>query len=132
MSRLSCFFFSECLTVIPVIPEAAVSQRQGPAGICSSTLEKLRGFTCLSEPSINFSYSERDHGAHEGSGEKATELKSQVPRPLNATQQPINKSSRCQPEQENDDEEEQEQEEDGSRPALSKKVPERNMLLFFL
>lgn len=96
---------------------------RGAAGICSSTLQKLRGFTCLSEPSVDLSYSEREQETHGGSGEKASELKSQVLHPPNVTHQPVNKSSRRQPEQENDDEEEEEQEEASSRQSSSKKVP---------
>lgn len=96
---------------------------RGAAGICSSTLQKLRGFTCLSEPSVDTCYSEREQETHGGSGEKASELKSQVLHPPNVTHQPVNKISRRQPEQENDDEEEEEEEEASSRQASSKKVP---------
>lgn len=97
--------------------EAVSPLSRGAAGICSSTLQKLRGFTCLSEPSVDISYSEREQETHGGSGQK----KSQVLHPPNVTHQPVNKSSRRQPEQENDDEEEEEQEEASSRPASSKK-----------
>lgn len=115
-----CFFVcSECLTVFLVSTEAVSPLSRGAAGICSSTLQKLRGFTCLSEPSVDISYSEREQETHGGSGQK----KSQVLHPPNVTHQPVNKSSRRQPEQENDDEEEEEQEEASSRPASSKKVP---------
>lgn len=100
-----------------------MSLSRGAPGICSSTLERLRGFTCLSEPN-NPTYSERDQKTHEGSAENVTLLKSQVPPHAIATHQAINKNSDCQPEQEKDDEEEDdEQEEDGPRQVSFNKVP---------
>lgn len=101
-----------------------MSLSRGAAGICSSTLERLRGFTCLSEPSINPTYSERDQKTHEGSTENVILPKSQVPPRTTATHQAINKNSDFQPEQEKDGEEEDdEQEEDGPRQASFNKVP---------
>lgn len=91
---------------------------RGAAGICSSTLQKLRGFTCLSEPSVDLSYSQKEQETHEGSGGKVSGLKGQVLRPPSVTHQPVRKGSRRQPDQENDDEEEEEDE-----ASSSKKVP---------
>lgn len=116
------FFSTEYLPVFPVLTEATASLSRGATAICSSTLEKLRGFTCLSEPSIHLSYSERDQEKHERFGEKVIRLKSQVPSPPNAAHQPINSGSCFQPEQENEDEEDDEQEEQSSRKVSTKKV----------
>lgn len=128
--RASCNFLNavlcfcgDCITVLPISTEAALSQRQGAAGVCSSTLKKLRGFTCLLEPSIDRTYSETEQGTHEGSGGKVSEQKTQVLRLPNVSHQPVYKSGRHQPEQENEDEEEEQQEEASSRLTSLKKVP---------
>lgn len=104
----------------PSSTESTSPSGRGVPGVCSSTLEKLRGFTCLTEPSVGLSDAERHQKTLDGSGDKASHQGSGVQPPHSVVDQRADKSRSQQPEEKNDDEEE---EEDSSELVASKKVP---------
>lgn len=108
-SILCCFYSLLSST------ESTSPSGRGVPGVCSSTLEKLRGFICLTEPSD----AERHHKTPDGSGVKASDRGSGVQPPHSVVDQRVDKSRSQQLEEENEDEEE----EDSSGLAASKKVP---------
>uniref|UniRef100_A0A8C9ZQX9 DNA mismatch repair protein MSH3 n=1 Tax=Sander lucioperca TaxID=283035 RepID=A0A8C9ZQX9_SANLU len=54
-------------TLFLLTPETTLRSSRGAAGLCSSTLEKLKGFTCSAEPSDTASSKICDEGSIEGS-----------------------------------------------------------------
>lgn len=109
-----------CLYSLPSSTENTSPSGRGVPGVCSSTLEKLRGFTCLTEPSVGLSDAERHQKTLDGSGVKASDRGSGVQPPHCVADRRVAKSRSQRLEEENEDEEE---EEDSSGLAASKKVP---------
>ncbi|XP_029294646.1 DNA mismatch repair protein Msh3 [Cottoperca gobio] len=73
--------------------KTTLTSSRGPAGLCFSTLEKLKGFTCSAEPS-------------DGATSKICDRGSSIWPPLDVTDHLSNKNRLPQPEEEHEDEEE--------------------------
>uniref|UniRef100_A0A8C9ZN62 DNA mismatch repair protein MSH3 n=1 Tax=Sander lucioperca TaxID=283035 RepID=A0A8C9ZN62_SANLU len=92
-------------TLFLLTPETTLRSSRGAAGLCSSTLEKLKGFTCSAEPSDTASSKICDEGSIEGS----------------------HKNSLQQTAEEHEDEEEEVKEKESFRLDATKQVPNLNV-----
>ncbi|XP_037634304.1 DNA mismatch repair protein Msh3 isoform X2 [Sebastes umbrosus] len=107
------------------IKETTLTPSRGAAGLCSSTLEKLKGFTCSSEPSVTphsvtpHSDTQREVKKTDGASSEICERGSSVRPPRDVKDQHSNKIQLRQPEDEHEDEEEM-KEEESSGPAATK------------
>ncbi|XP_044052269.1 DNA mismatch repair protein Msh3 isoform X2 [Siniperca chuatsi] len=75
-------------------------------GLCPSTLEKLKGFTCLAEPTVGRSDTQREDKKTGGARSKICDQGSSVWPPWDVTDQHIIKNRLQQTEEEHEDEEE--------------------------
>ncbi|XP_074495491.1 DNA mismatch repair protein Msh3 isoform X2 [Sebastes fasciatus] len=112
------------------IKETTLTPSRGAAGLCFSTLEKLKGFTCSSEPSVTphsvtphsvtpHSDAQREEKKTDGASSEICERGSSVQPPRDVKDQHSNKIRLRQPEEEHEDEEEM-KEEESSGPAATK------------
>lgn len=90
-------------------------------------MEKLKGFTCLTEPSVRCRESEGREKKTAGAGNKICDRRSSVPPPCEVTDQPGDKNGLQQPEEENEDEKEEVKEKESSALAATKQVPNINV-----
>ncbi|XP_070689505.1 DNA mismatch repair protein Msh3 [Pempheris klunzingeri] len=88
------------------------TKSRGAGGLCSSTLEKLKGFTCSAEPSVVHSGAQREEKERDGASNKICYQTSGV--------QHSGKNRLQQTEEEHEDEQEEVKEEGSSRLAAAK------------
>lgn len=88
--------------------ETEPAPSKGPGSLCSSTLEKLKGFVCTAEPSVKHSDSQRQEKeiASDHASSRICEQESSIWPPLDVTDQHSNKNRLQQTEEELKDEEE--------------------------
>lgn len=103
------------LTVFLLPTETAVTSGRGAGGLCSSTLEKLKGFTC----SADASDAQTEKKKTDGGSSKICYGASDV--------QHSNKNRLQRTEEEHEDEEDEVKEKEGSGLAATKQVPDLNV-----
>lgn len=103
------------LTAFLLSSEVTPTSGRGAGGLCSSTLEKLKGFTCSAEPSVGFGDARREEKKTDGAGSKICD---QASGDKNRFRQP-------EEEHEEDDKEEEEEVKEKESPGLAatKQVP---------
>ncbi|XP_073321644.1 DNA mismatch repair protein Msh3 isoform X2 [Pagrus major] len=83
------------------------TSNRAAGGLCSSTLEKLKGFTCSSEPSVGRCDTQREDKKTDGASSKICDQGSSIQPPRDVTDQHSNKNRPQQMEEEHDDDEEE-------------------------
>uniref|UniRef100_A0A7N9AQC6 DNA mismatch repair protein MSH3 n=1 Tax=Mastacembelus armatus TaxID=205130 RepID=A0A7N9AQC6_9TELE len=99
---------------------------KGAAGLCSSTLEKLKGFTCMAEPSVKHSDTQRVKKKTGGSSSKICDKGSSI-RPQDAPGKHSDESRLQQTEEEEEDEDEEGKGSVSSGLTATKQVPSINV-----
>uniref|UniRef100_A0A4W6CBH1 DNA mismatch repair protein MSH3 n=1 Tax=Lates calcarifer TaxID=8187 RepID=A0A4W6CBH1_LATCA len=102
--------------------ETKLTLSRGAGGLCSSTLEKLKGFTCMAEPSARHSDTEREEKKADGASSKIYIRGSSVLPPRDTPDQHSNKNRLQQAEDEHEDEEEEDKGKESSGLAATKQL----------
>ncbi|XP_070820528.1 DNA mismatch repair protein Msh3 isoform X2 [Chaetodon trifascialis] len=95
--------------------ETALTSSRGAGGLCSSTLEKLKGFTCSAESSVGHSDTQRPEKKTGGASSKIYDQGNSVWPPRDVSENRLQ-----QPEEEHEDEEEEVKEKESSGLAAEK------------
>ncbi|XP_036954118.1 DNA mismatch repair protein Msh3 isoform X3 [Acanthopagrus latus] len=95
--------------------KTTATSNRAAGGLCSSTLERLKGFTCSSEPSAGRHDTQREDKKTDGASSKICDQGSSTRPPRDVTDQQSNNDRPQQMEEEHD-----EDEEEGSGPAATK------------
>ncbi|XP_076588059.1 DNA mismatch repair protein Msh3 isoform X2 [Chaetodon auriga] len=88
--------------------ETALTSSRGAGGLCSSTLEKLKGFTCSAEHSVGYSDTQRPEKKTDGVSSKICDQGSSVWPPRDVSDD-VSENRLQHPEEEHEDEEEEEE-----------------------
>ncbi|XP_040011812.1 DNA mismatch repair protein Msh3 isoform X2 [Xiphias gladius] len=100
--------------------ETTLTSSRGTGGLCSSTLEKLKGFTCMGEPSVRHSDTQREGKKTDGASSEICDQGGSVWPPREVPNQHSNEKRLQQTEEEHEDEEEEVKEKESSGPAATK------------
>ncbi len=103
-----------------------LTSSRGAASLCSSTLEKLRGFSCSAEPSAGRSDTQREEKKTDGASSKICVQTSSAQPPRDAPDPCGDKNRLHPPEEEHEDEEEEVKGESSGLTAM-KQVPRINV-----
>ena len=105
-------------TIFLLSSETTATSNRAAGSLCSSTLERLKGFTCSSEPSAGRHDTQREDKKTDGASSKICDQGSSTRPPRDVTDQQSNNDRPQQMEEEHDEDEEA-----GSGPAATKQVP---------
>lgn len=92
---------------ILISSETKPTSSKGLGGLCSSTLEKLKGFTCIAEPSVKHSDSQREEKKIDYASRKICEQESSIWPPRDVKDQHNSETRLQETEEELEDEEEE-------------------------
>ncbi|XP_040899209.1 DNA mismatch repair protein Msh3 isoform X3 [Toxotes jaculatrix] len=99
--------------------ETKLTSSRGTGGLCSSTLEKLKGFTCVTDPCVRLSNSQREEKKTDGSSSKICVQGSSVWPQRDVQDQRSNTNRLQQTQEEHEDEEEEVKEKECSGLAAT-------------
>lgn len=119
--------FNHTLTVFLLSSETALTSSRGAGSLCSSTLERLKGFTCSAEPGVRRSDAQRQEKKTDSASSKVCDQGSSVWPPQDISDRHSNENRLQQSEEEHEDEEEEVKEKESLGLAAAKQVPNINV-----